>query len=239
LVFYINEQLWKNPSIIHFLNEHTNNLYNIPEPIEYLKLLKKLFSVNNITKYNLWSYFPKRDTDLYSEIERIEKYDDGDIRSKLIMIKHNENYLDRYKKITATKAAAKKHTSDVKNTITQAIKNYDKNEIAILENKNLIFDKLTQELINEEELVLFNISILKKANKVLYTFINKNNKKRYYLEPFQAKIYVSKETSILQNDYIEEINDDKFIEYIIPSYKNFSKIKYVLNDNYIKLLNDV
>ncbi len=97
-------------------------------------------------------------------------------------------------------------------------------------------DNLTQEVIEREGLVLFDVSLLKKTNRILFIFIDKENKKRYYTEPFQAEIYISKKDGIINNDYIENITDD-FVKYNILDIAQYNKLKYIINDNYKRIIN--
>jgi gamma-glutamyl phosphate reductase len=69
IVPYLTEQLWLNPKLINYLNKHVNNLYNIPDPIEQLNFLKKIFKLNHITKFDLYQFIPERSPDIIKEIE--------------------------------------------------------------------------------------------------------------------------------------------------------------------------
>jgi hypothetical protein len=236
LVTYIQEQLWMKPSIISFLNEHTNDLFNIPDPIDYLILLKKIFRNNSITRNQLWFYFPQRSKDIFDEIAKIHEFDEGNTRSKITLMKKLNKPFDYYQKTPASKAKLKKESVEINKKIKTIVEKENNNIEKNIES-SIILENLTQEIIDKEELVLFNVSVLKKANKVLYTFIDKNNQKRYYTEPFKAKIYVSNSNSIFDNDYIEDKDPEKFIEYLITNYRDFTKLKYQLNSSYERTIN--
>jgi len=243
LVPYITEQLWTKPDIVWYLNKHTNNLFKIPDPIEMLVLLKKLFKYNRITKFNLYQKMPNFKPDIIKEIEKKEGYDDGNARSKETMLLRKFGMMatqELYKKQKMTKAAVKQATTEedksfIKNALEHA-ESKEKNKIPKA-NKGIYLKELNQEIIDSEELVLFDISLLKKRNQVLFIFIDKNNHKKYYLMPFMAKIYISKQDGVINNDYIEEITDDKFNGYIISNIQNYTRLKYMLNDSYKRIIN--
>jgi hypothetical protein len=233
IVPYIVEQLWYNLKIASYLNKHTNNLFSIPDPIEHLKLLKKIFKIHGIKRWNLWTYFPKREEDFIKKIEEQELYDEGNALARYIMIqKSNSNVLNKYQKKIPKKKDIKA-TSNVKELVKTVL---EKESVEIPKGLPQI-ENLTQELIDELGLVLFNTYVLKKSNRVLTIFIDKENKKWFHLQPFQAKIYVSGIKSIIQNDYIETKDSDKFIEYIIPDVQLYTKLKFLLNSSYERVLN--
>jgi hypothetical protein len=240
LVPYITEQLWTNMNLVHYLNKHTNDLFNIPDPIEQLKLVKKIITIQGIPKYKLWNFFPTRGPDLVKEIEERENYDEGNARSKLLMLKAKETKDDivkKYHKKRETKTSLKQSTTpEDKALVKNAITNEAKKELKKLNKANLFLDNLSQETIDELGLVLFDVSLLKKSNQVLFSFIDKNNQKRYWKEPFAATVYISKKNGVINNDYIEEITDD-FIHNKITDIKIFNRIKYAINDSYKRTVN--
>lgn len=242
IVPYIHEQLWINPKLTSYLNTHINDLHNIPDPIEQLILLKKIFRLNRITKWDLWSFFPERKPDLVKEIEEVEGYDENDARAKAMLIKKFNIPMTKYIKPVVTKTSVKKDTEAKKRVQEVLDQENKKKEIQEREkmkesSKTRYLPKVTQELVDEMGLILFDISLLKKTNRVLFTFIDKANKKYYRIEPFMAKIYISCEDGVVNNDYIEELNSEKFTEYIINDIQNYTRLKYMLNDSYSRILN--
>ena len=104
------------------------------------------------------------------------------------------------------------------------------------QSSNRYLKNLNQEIIDELELVLFDVSLLKKTNRVLYVFIDKNNEKKYFVAPFAATIYISQRDGVINNDYIEE-RTDEFQEYIIQDIKLYTRLKFMLNDSYGRIVN--
>lgn len=239
VVPYISEQLWNKPHINWYLNKHINDLFNIPDPIEALVLFKKLFKNNSITKYDLYQkpfdFKPK----VLEAIEAKENYDEGNARSKLIMMQSLNIPTTNYIKPAITKASVKTNSSsEVKSMVEKAIEN-KKVQSLIPEENNHYISELSQEIIDQEELILFDVSLLKKTNRVLFIFIDKRNHKKYFIKPFMAKIYISKQDGVINNDYIEVLDPDKFSGYIMNDIRMYTKLKYILGHSYKKVINDV
>ena len=241
IVPYITEQFWCMPQVVNYLNKHSNDLYNIPDPLEQLKLIKKIINYQGLTRKNTWFFIPQRTPDYIQEIQNREGYDEGNARSKYLMIqKQNENF-EKYKRIAANKQAVKKATQKEDLNLIAKVVQEQSNEFQLQKFKkdDRFIDNLTQETMDEMGLILFDITILKKTNRILFIFIDKNNKKHYWLQPFMAKIYISKKDGVINNDYIEEKDPNKFDEYIITNYKDYQRLKYMLNDSYKKTINRV
>ena len=162
------------------------------------------------------------------------------------MMQHFNIPTDMYFKEKVTKASVKKNSStEVKKDIVRALeikkeKDLKEHLASIPKSEESVFidpDQMSQEYIDQEELILFDVSLLKKRNQVLFIFIDKNNHKKYLVKPFVAKIYVSNENCVVNNDYIEELNPNKFAGYIMTDIKMYTKLKYILNHSYKKILN--
>jgi hypothetical protein len=245
LVPYIVEQLWTNMNLVQYLNKHVNDLFNIPDPIDQLLFLKKLFKLRNINKWSLYQKRPDFKPDIVKAIEEKEGYDEGNARGKALMLKHKFGLLETqgaYKKQTATKAAIKQATTqEDKKFIKDLLEQQKAQEEASVPkiDEGIYIKKLTQEVIDENELVLFDVSLLKKRNQVLFIFIDKNNHKKYYLMPFMAKIYISKVDGVIHNDYIEKLDPNKFNGYVLTDIRNYTRLKYMLNDSYKRIVNGI
>jgi len=243
VVPYLTEQLWTHPKLVWYLNKHTNDLFKIPDALEQLKLIKKIIRINKITKYDLWTFIPERKKDIVQEIIDREEYDDGNARAKELMLKNNigkQETQQLFQRQKVTRAALKQATTeDDKSLVIEAIQRKIKEEDKVLSKrasvKNTLLD-INQKVIEEQELVLFDVSLLKKTNRILFTFIDKNNQKVYYTEPFVATIYISTREGVINNDYIEELNDD-FNQYKIKDIGIYTRLKFMLNDNYKRTLN--
>jgi len=245
MVPYLTEQLWNKPQVAYYLNKHLNDLYNIPDPLDALILLKKVFKAQKITKEDLYQRMPEFQPEFIKAIEEGENYDENNAKARKTMLFKNFSQAEikgLYFKPKPTKASVKQaSTESTKKIIEQAIESKMLKEVAnIPKSKESVFidpDKMTQEYIDQEELILFDISLLKKTNRVLFIFIDKNNHKKYMVKPFIAKIYVSNQDGVINNDYIEELNPDKFSGYIITDIKLYTKLKYILGHSYKRIIN--
>jgi hypothetical protein len=242
LVHYMTEQFWTHPGIIHYLNKHVNDLYNIPDSMEYLKLIKKIYRLHKFTKFDLLTMYPKFKQDIVKEIEEREGYDEGNARGKEVILRRKFGLVEipeLYKRPTATKAAIKQASTNEDKELIRNMVEQDKEKkmLKTTEIRSKFLPKITQELIEERGLIIFDISLLKKTNRVLFTFIDKDNNKYYRIEDFFAKIYISNENCVINNDYIEELIPDKFTEYILTDIQNYTRLKYMLNGSYARILN--
>ncbi len=241
IVPYLTEQFWTQPQLIAYLNKYTNELYGIPDPLEMLKLLKKIILTRGLTKASCWNFMPNRQPNLLKELKERDDLDDGNARSKRMLMKKLHVDSSHYFKAAPTKKNTNLHDSASKVIIKEAIVQSEKlQKIAKEEervNDSRFLTKLNQEIIDELDLVLFDISLLKKTNRVLFTFIDQDNLKRYFIVPFMAEIYLSKKDGVVNNDYIEDLNDIDFIKYVIRDHKLYNKLKYILNTSYKKALN--
>ncbi len=245
IVPYLTEQFWAMPDLVSYLNKHLNDLYKIPDSKETLKLLKKIVKTRKLTKRSCWVFIPTREKNLIKEIKERDLLDSGNARAKIMLIKklNLDSVSGSYFKVAPTK---KNSTAlGLKDTKTKTIvKEALLNDIKIKErvknveqsNDSRFLKKLDQSVIDSLELILFDVSLLKKTNRVLFTFIDKNNAKKYFLTPFRADIYLSTKNGVVNNDYIEDKNED-FKHYIINDIKLYSKLKFTLNASYKRILN--
>ncbi len=242
IVPYITEQFWRKPKLIAYLNKYTNDLHSIPDPIDQLELLKKLIRIQGLTKRDLWSFVPQRGPNLLKEIQERDNLDEGNARAKLMLARAMSIDLASYVKVAPTKKNVNLKDEQAKKRVEEAIavekiRDQIKKEESF-KNDSRFLKELNQNIIDEMELVLFDVSLLKKANMVLLIFIDKENQKKYYRVPFQAQFYISKKDGVINNDYIEGLNED-FIRYAITDIKLFTKLKFMLNNSYKRIVNAV
>lgn len=238
IVPYVAEQLWTQPALVSYLNKYTNDLYKIPDPIELLTLLYKLFKNYQITKFDLWQYIPNRQPDLIKAIQERDDLDEGNARSKFQLIHKLKINTSSYFKSAPTKNNLEYNKEDIE-LVQQVITKKAAEPVTVEKEYNNYIEILDQETIDELDLVLFDITLLKKTNRVLFIFIDKYYQKRYHIVPFRAVIYLSQQTGVINNDYIEDKNSDKFIEYILNEIGLYNKLKFTLASNYKRILNGV
>lgn len=240
IVPYLTEQFWTQPKLTAYLNKHVNNLHNIPDPLKMLVVLKKLIKMQNISKTSCWSFIPNRQPDLLKEIQERDQLDSGNALAKKMLMKKlviDHNY---YFKKTPTKKNIDLYNLEKKTIVAEALqkakdKKAKNKEMAKTEDSRYLLE-LNQEVIDNFGLVLFDVSLLKKTNRVLFTFIDSDNAKKYFMVPFMADIYLSTKDGVINNDYIETKNDD-FIHYVIKDIKLYTKLKFILNTSYKRIVN--
>lgn len=231
IVPYLTEQFWRYPELTKMFNS-TNDLHNIPNSISLLKSIQQVIQYRSLTRNSLWKYIPYRKIDYIQKVQDVEGIQEIDAKSKLKMITATGNKLPNYIMPVKQDINNEENLAFVKNALYLEKKKALKKAV----NKELYLKELNQEIIDELELTLFNVKLLKIRNQILFTFIDNKNKKRYFLKAFEAKIYVSKHPSVIQNDYLVT-PDENFIEYIINDWSLLNKLKFAMNHNYKRIVN--
>ena len=235
IVPYIQEKLWYNIELSAAIADLVNDLYKIPDSIDLLLFYRDLFRKQGIQKHHFWNYFPKYTTDVIQRIQEVENLGENDARARFKMLVLSGNKNPDYVKAKPDL----KDTGNI-NDIKEALKvEQSKKDFVIQKvvNTNLYLSHIDQELIDEMELTLFNVKLLKKRNEILMTFIDKEHRKKYYLSPFEASIYVSKSNSVIENDYLISPTDGEFIEYLISDWELLNRLKFAMNANYKSQIN--
>ena len=120
-------------------------------------------------------------------------------------------------------------TKEEKELVKKAVQeHYEKNSSKV--DESMIIGELTQEIIDELDLTLFDISILDKSNKILYVFIDKDNKKRLYIEPFGYRFEIHPAPSILDKDYF--VSKSEVYPYVITDVKDYMRLRGAINNNF-------
>ena len=91
---------------------------------------------------------------------------------------------------------------------------------------------IDQDIINQYELTIYDVMALENTNKILFIFIDKDNNKRMYLEDFYYEFYISKNTSIIKNDYIVDYDKNTHIKYSFMDMDVLKKFNFAANSNY-------
>ncbi len=236
IVPYLPEQFWHMPEMSRLINTFYNDLHSIPDSIELLQSLQKLIIQRGLTKLDSWKFIPRRTPDLIQKIKEVEQLDENDARSKIMMIHRTGNPLPEFLG-GKPDIKNKENLETVKKAlIKETIFKKEQEEKAIQES-DMYLKILTQDIIDDMELTLFNVKILKKQNKVLMTFIDKFNKKKYFLENYNASFYVSKDNCVINNDYIMDPDPNKFIKYTISDWQLLNKLRFALNHAYKRSIN--
>ena len=231
-VQYIFEWFWQQPKFIIYLNQF-NDLYDRSindKPLEFLQFIQKLVLDNKIKKYELKNSF----FNFYGELKKVKEIENGAIKEKRQFIDFYtdlklKNILGQKIEIKKAKKIDKANESQAKDIIKKALDVQEKKQRNI--NDNLFLKDLNDNIIDELQLSLFDVFLDESNNQLIYIFIDKDYKKRYYIENFSIDILVSKETSIIQNDYLKEI-DNSFIKYKLLNIWDYRNLKKAIESNF-------
>ena len=238
---YIIEIFQYTPKLLHFLNSRLNHLYNTNSTEDILKLCKNIILWNEIPAFLLFTKYIKRSRreqfikvalDLKPEFSTEDVIAYWELNRKAILkveYKSNEDRLDDYlypgrnkiKKGSDEDVALDKQIEDILN----------KERENLIKNNKSYISEINQKIIYENELVIFDVISLDNMDKLLFIFIDKDNKKRYYIEDFYYEFYLSKKTDMIENDYIVDRTTDHK-KYSISSFEKLRNIGFAINSNY-------
>jgi hypothetical protein len=252
-VTYLFESFMKMPGISIYLDKHLNlkteGLIS-HEPYKILEFYKKLIYENNIKGYHVYKFFPNRtfQTSINTLVSKkgftIREAKDYYINRKVINIielnsllenkasKNNDDIEIINKVISERLVRQKPEITPTEITPTEITTT----EITLKD--NVFLENINNDVINAFGLTLFDISVLRKSNEFLYIFIDKNNRKKYYKEPFQVEFYINLKTGVLNNNYIEPL-DKNFQKYTINDIQDLSSLKFLLSKIYKQFMKDI
>ena len=236
ICWYLHNSFLKKVRFIQLVNEHGNNLYGGYNSYELIQFYKFLIQQQGLTKYDLMQYFPKKNyrKEFVNRMRELGYSDTGDANSLYELINTGAlGNLDIQKLIESSFGEVVDLKEDtVSMDEVRAV--LQQNETKKMMEDDKVIRELNQEVIDELQLTLFDVKTIKNKNLILYIFIDKNNMKRYYYEPFTYTFYISTVPNIVQNDYIQDYDPSIHIAYTMTSYEQVSKFKFALNDLYKK-----
>lgn len=241
ITWYLSNSFLNNLTFIRLLNKHINSFY-INDEFQIIKTYKLLINQQRLTSRDISHNFYQKNirSKFVTRLLELNIMDEGDAKSLYKLVEVNLIQADLEKVIAGTygeKINSNEDTLD-KEALTKALVNIDE-KLDEEKFKDKILKTLTQEVIDELELTIFDVKTLKKKNMVLYIFIDKNNNKRFYFEPFEYSFYISNNFSVLENDYIVDMDEKKHIKYTITDYNLATKFKIILNDAYKKHMESI
>jgi hypothetical protein len=218
------------PRIAKFINNDVNNYsfnnYSLYERVKYLQSIVQQSGVSYTDLRFSFPQFEKRKS--YNDQL---KMDTGDIKGlyglhKLGVI-NIENQIVQHDSKKPIKLSKQE-----KEQIQQVIVEYDAQQVNSVANENTDEEitHLTQEVIDELELTLFDIMVLDKMDMIMYVFIDKYNKKRVYKEPFTFTFRFSTKSSVIENDYF--LPTDQLHEYTLTSVQEMRRLKQLINQSF-------
>ena len=227
IVSFIWEAFIYTPRIINFVNKHVNtydfNSFKLKDKIEFIH-----FIIKQSKPAISWLNF-----DFFSRIKRVKEYElykeipDNDKRALWHL--ENEYKLFESNSIKSGYEKPRKLTAEEKKKIELVVRDHETES-----SSTEILTTLNQEIIEEKDLSLFDISVIDSRNLIQYTFLDKNNKKVVYREPYKMKIKFHPSSSIFDKDYFEPV--ENLYEYVFTSVWDYMKFRKVLNQAFLNSL---
>ena len=245
-IVYLFEAIWRRPKLVNFLSRY-NLLYNDEiqkNPILFLNYLKTIIIDNNISKWDIKSDF----FNFYQELNKIKDLEKLANQEQLQLVDiiarlKTADKIGESVKLNKAKKIEKKDQNEIKETLKKVFKEQEEKEIKLkqekLNNDSRILKNLNEKIIEELELTIIDTFVDEKQNQIVYIFLDKNSRKKYFIESFVYEFFLSKEFRVIENDYFENYNSEKFIKYTIYSFWDYQRLRSEINKNYKRILNSI
>jgi hypothetical protein len=235
MVWYLHNSFLKKVKFVMLLNEHGNHLYE-NDSHSIIQFYKFLIQQQHLTRNDLMQYWPQKNyrKEFVQRLKELDLADTGNSNSLFEMINTGVfgNYdIKQLIESTFGEQVDLKTDTTTKEEIRQFLQ---QNETKKMMEDNKVIKVLDQATIDELQLTIFDVKTIKKKNLILYIFIDKDNMKRYYYEPFEFTFFISTDSNIINNDYIQDYNPGIHIAYTMTDYNMVSKFKFMLTDQYKK-----
>lgn len=217
------------PRAVRYLNRYVNDYEYLAQPLhEQVLFLQDFIKRANIGRHEIRTVIPsfEKRSQLKDDLGKSFGTNDANTLYSLakLGILSGNNLVAK-----PDQARPEKLTKEEKELVKKAIEQHYNNN-AKPQHGDMILKELTQEIIDELDLSLFDISILDKRNQILYVFIDKDNKKRLYIEPFEYQFEIHSAASILDKDYFVPKNE--VYPYIITNARDYMKLRGAINENF-------
>ncbi len=235
IVWYLHNSFLKKVKFVVLLNEHGNHLYE-NDSMSLVKFYKFLIQQQQLTKQDLMQYWPQKNyrKEFVQRLKELDLADTGNSNAMFELI--SSGALGQYDIKQLIESTFGEQVDMKTDTVTkeevQAI--LQQNETRKMMEDSKVIKVLDQATIDELQLTIFDVKTIKKKNLILYIFIDKDNMKRYYYEPFEFTFFISTDSNIINNDYIQDYNPGIHIAYTMTDYNMVSKFKFMLTDAYKK-----
>jgi len=246
-VSYIFESFMKMPLISIYLDKHLNGKIEgllSHEPYKILEFYQRLIYDNNIKGYQLYKFFPNRgyQTSINTLVSK-KGYTIREAKEYYI----NRKIVNPFELEALLENKASKKSEDIaiinkvisRGLVQQEVAPVQQEVAPVQQEQNELFiHQLNNDIIKQYGLTLFDISVLKNSNEFLYTFIDLNNNKKYYKEPFSIEFFINLKTGILNNDFIEDVSTD-FQKYLINDISEINNLRFLLSKVYKQFMKDI
>ncbi len=217
------------PQAIKYLNKHVNSYeysnFSIHEKVIFLQYIIRQ---QGIQPWQLRFEYPQFNNRSQMKKDYWKEYGSHDIDSFYAL--QQLGILGIQKQEKKPQKLSKEDISKIKEVLEAEEQEQKKNDKYIL-------TELTQEIIDQEELSIFDVRINENQNIISYTFINKENKKVIYEEPFSFEFYFHSSQNILDKDYFVDKNDQNMYKYNIIDVKQYKNLRYGITEAFKNELN--
>jgi len=214
------------PQIVKYIDKHANSFqFNTYSTYDKMKFIEMILENSGLTKGDLRFQIPE-----FEKRQRYAKafYELGSRDIAGLYALHKLKIVDLEEDMPKIdQSRPKKLSKEDKEKILKAKEEFEQQKLS---NDDVFLPELTQEIIDELELTLYDVHILNDRNQVLYILIDKDNNKRYYVEPFQYQFRYHPEPSIIKKDYFVPIGDT--YGYIIRDTRSYIQLRQALNNNF-------
>ena len=227
IISFIWEAFIYAPRVLKYVNKHVNtydfNSFKLEEKIRFIHFIinKSQLSINVIN----FEFFPR--TDRVKHYSLFKDISDTDKRS----LWHMENEFGLFETQTPNSVASKpqKLSKQEKEKIETAVRESEEQNSCVT-----VLRELNQDIIDKYELSLLDISVLDARNQIQYTFLDKENRKVVYREPYRMPVKYHPSDKLLEKDYFEPY--DGLYEYVFTSVWDYMKFRKALNNSFLNSL---
>ena len=227
VVGYIWNAFIYTPQALVYLNKHLNtydyNSFSLKDKVLFIQFVIR---ENGLVISWLNTEFQPR-VDREKDFELDKELTSADKRALWHLA--NDFKLFETNKTSNQFTKPKKLTEIEKKKINEAIEKAEKQV-----SSTQVLETLTQEIIDEMELTLFDISVLESRNRIQYTFLDKRNLKVVYREPYKMNVKFHPSGNIFDKDYFE--NNENLYEYVFTSTWDYMKFRKALNESFLNSL---
>lgn len=245
---YVVKIFQTNLKAIYLANKYCNHLYFSNDVYEVLMFYKTIVQQLKLSYHDRYAKFNQItirksfiDTCLkldptWHQLDAIALYD---MNNQNVFT--DDEYISNVDRLDWYKNPSKKfkaeNTKEKKEELKKIIaENEAKNNAIKVQNDNRFLKELNQQVIDDLELVIFNVKTLPNRNQILFIFIDKDNNKRFFVEQFNFVFYVSNKSNIVENDYLVEYDETIHTPFIIQNYEVLRNLKFAVNDNHKRFM---
>jgi len=235
MFFRLPKVFYKFPLLVIQLNK-LNDLYDSWDNIDILYEYRRLIEFNNITIQDVtnirWNVLQRENfiteySSKSSDYQRIEYASLYHLNSKIKSLGFNLN-------LESLNPESLKN-NDLDQDLKENILNINKIKKELkFKNDDRFLQEITQEIIDQLELTIFDVKLLRRTNEVLYIFLAKNSEKKYYKEHMKIDFFYSKNDYIMLNDYIQPYDSSIHTKYTIIENNHYYQLKKAIFSNFNK-----